>query len=84
MARKYKYLCVDSMIPTVGKKIAKYAFRDYLLIFRPDFKEKCFYVYVSDELDEEHVINFIEYWGERWKLYRIPVKDITKYEVQKS
>lgn len=82
MSRKQEYLCVDSIIPTVGKKIANYAFRDYLLIFRPDYEKKCFYVYVSDELDEEHILNFVEFWGRRWNVFRIPVKDIVKYRVE--
>lgn len=68
-------LYVDGILPSSGKKIAWYAFRDNLKLFSPNIEDKTFDLYVVvDALPEGHLDDFLEVFGEsgRWRI--IPVE----------
>ncbi len=79
---------IDGMRESTARKIAKYAFRDSLvnLVLKPD--EGVFEVILTEDVDQEVIDDFLEWWGGNWKIYKIKktadaADEIAKVKTQK-
>lgn len=67
---------VDSVIPLVAERIARYAFRDAFIKLHQNGKTMTYDIYVNNSIDEEHAKDFVSIWGKRWVIKIVQTDEI--------
>lgn len=65
---------VNGVIPSIGKRIAKFAFNNKFHKFEHDKEEHCFNVYVKPGVDTRVIDHFKKHWP-GFKIYVIQAEE---------